>query len=113
MQGYSPSPKATPHQRKSRPAPLPPAATQGTTVLSFSEAKHVVAKLEDLPCNPLQWEREKNKKDVTNRNRQSQTLDTFCFSKCSYNGRVISMRKVHRGNSGVCVCLRDHDCRGK
>jgi hypothetical protein len=90
LQGYSPSPKATPHHRKSRPAPLPPAATQGSTVLSFSEAKLVVAKLEDSPSNSLQWEREKNKKDVTNRNRQSQISDTFSFGKCSGKGRVVS-----------------------
>ncbi|PNF26697.1 hypothetical protein B7P43_G03392 [Cryptotermes secundus] len=80
---YSPSPKATPHHRKSRPAPLPPAATQGSTVLSFAEAKLVVAKLEDSPSNSLQWEREKNKKDVTNRNRQSQISDTFSFGPMS------------------------------
>ncbi|KDR08841.1 MICAL-like protein 1 isoform X2 [Zootermopsis nevadensis] len=75
--GYSLSPKSSPHHRKSRPAPLPPMAIQETAALSFSEAKLVVAKSEDSSSHSSEWEREKNKKDVTNRNRQSQTSNTI------------------------------------
>lgn len=64
----------------------------------------MVAKLEDSPSNSLQLEREKNKKDVTNRNRQSQISDTFTFGKCSGNGRVVSVHEVHRRNADIRVC---------
>jgi hypothetical protein len=73
----------------------------------------VVAKLEDMPSNSLQWEGEKNKKDVTNRNRQSQISDTFSFGKCSGNGRFVSLHNVHRKNADICLCFLDYDCKGK
>lgn len=81
MQGASLSPVAISRHRKSRPAPLPPTAKQETAALSFSEAKLVVEKLEDSPFHTSEWEREKNKKDVTNRNRQSQTSNTVSSGK--------------------------------
>jgi hypothetical protein len=81
LQGYSLSPVATSRHRKSRPAPPPPTAKQGTAALSFSEAKHVVEKLEDSRFHISEGEREKNKKDVTNRNRQSQNSNTVSFGK--------------------------------
>lgn len=73
----------------------------------------MVAKLEDSPSNSLQWEREKNKKDVTNRNRQSQISDTFSFGKCGGNGRVVSVHKMHRRNAGINVCFLGYDSRRK
>jgi len=82
LQGHSLSPVATSRHRKSRPAPPPPTAKQGTAALSFSEAKLVVEKFEDPHFHISEGEREKNKKDVTNRNRQSQTSSDISFGKC-------------------------------
>ena len=82
MQGYSLSPVATSRHRKSRPAPLPPTAKQGTAAVSFSEAKLVVEKLEGSPFHISEGEREKNEKDEANRNRQSQTSNTVSIGKC-------------------------------
>jgi len=42
----------------------------------------VVEKLEDSHFRISEGEHEKNKKDVTNRNRQSQTSNTVSFGKC-------------------------------
>jgi len=82
LQGHSLSPVATSRHRKSRPAPPPPTAKQETAAVSFSEAKLVVEKLEDSHFRISEGEHEKNKKDVTNRNRQSQTSNTVSFGKC-------------------------------
>lgn len=88
MQGYSLSPVATSRHRKSRPAPPPPTAKQGNAAVSFSEAKLVVEKLEDSHFHISEGEREKNNKDVTNRNRQSQTSNTVSFGKCKGQCKV-------------------------
>jgi len=56
--------------------------------LSFSEAKLVVVKLENPQFPISEGEREKNKKDVTNRNRQSQTSNTVSFGKCKGQCKV-------------------------
>jgi len=87
LQGYSLSPLATSRHRKSRPAPPPPTAMQGTAALSFSEAKLVVEKYEDSHFHISEGEDEKNKKDVTNRNRQSQTSNDVNFGK--FKGQYI------------------------
>jgi hypothetical protein len=92
LQGHSVSPKAASHHRKSRPAPLPPVAIQEKAALSFSEAKLVVVKSEDS-LSHSEWEREKNKKDVTNRNRQSQTSNTITSGKCNTEGNIVSVYK--------------------
>lgn len=50
----------------------------------------MVAKSEDLSSHSPEWEREKNKKDVTNRNRQSQTSNNITSGKLS-----VSVFKYH------------------
>lgn len=51
--------------------------------MSFSEAKLVVEKYEDSHFHISEGEDEKNKKDVTNRNRQSQTSNDVNFGPIS------------------------------
>lgn len=70
-------------------------AIQETAALSFSEAKLVVAKSEDSSSHSSEWEREKNKKDVTNRNRQSQTSNTITSGKCNGESKVVSVHNCH------------------
>ncbi|XP_069668967.1 MICAL-like protein 2 isoform X2 [Periplaneta americana] len=79
------SPRATPRHRKSRPAPLPPATSQETSAVPFSEAKLIITQQEDaaLSSQTTEWEREKNKKDVANRNRQSQSSSRNSFDTLS------------------------------
>jgi hypothetical protein len=53
----------------------------------------VVAKLEESPSHSSEWEREKNKKDVTNRNRQSQTSNTISSGECNGKGKFAFLCK--------------------